>query len=77
MDFARRNGVTRIFLAKPAKRPIPFLAKKNIVMEVVRLPKDRQVTVVPLADSRINLAHCPTSYTVRRISLEVPPAAGM
>lgn len=46
VDFARRNGVTQIFLAKPAKRPIPFLARKNIVMEVVRLAKDRQVTVV-------------------------------
>jgi hypothetical protein len=38
--------LTHIFLAKPAKLPIPFLAKKNIVMEVVRLAKDRQMTVV-------------------------------
>ena len=51
VDFARRNGVTQIFLAKNRPSgPIPFLAKKNIVMEVVRLAKDRQVTVV--ADRR-------------------------
>ena len=46
VDFTRRNGVTQIFLAKPAKPAIPILAKRNFVMEVVRLAKDRQVTVV-------------------------------
>ncbi|MDP8988884.1 MAG: histidine kinase [Acidobacteriota bacterium] len=46
VDFARRNGVTQIFLAKPAKPAIPILAKRNFVMDVVRLAKDRQVTVV-------------------------------
>jgi two-component system, OmpR family, sensor histidine kinase KdpD len=51
VDFTRRNGITQIFLAKPAKPAIPILAKRNFVMEVVRLAKDRQVTVV--ADRRV------------------------
>ena len=46
VDFTRRNGVTQIFLAKPAKPTIPILGKRNFVMDVVRLAKDRQVTVV-------------------------------
>lgn len=46
VDFARRNAVTQIFLTKPAKPSIPFLGKKNLVMDVLRLAKDRQVTVV-------------------------------
>jgi two-component system sensor histidine kinase KdpD len=46
VDFTRRNGVTQIFLAKPAKPAIPILRKRNFVMDVVRLAKDRQVTVV-------------------------------
>ncbi len=46
VDFARRNGVTQIFLAKPPKRPIPLLNKKHIAMRVVDLAKDMQVTVV-------------------------------
>ncbi|MEX2262742.1 MAG: histidine kinase [Bryobacteraceae bacterium] len=46
VDFARRNGVTQIFLAKPAKRALPFLAKRDYVMKVVRLATDMQVTVV-------------------------------
>ncbi len=46
VDFTRRNGVTQIFLAKPAKAAIPLLGKRNFVMDVVRLAKDRQVTVV-------------------------------
>lgn len=46
VDFARRNGVTQIFLAKPPKRPFSWFMRKDLVMEVVRLAKDRQVTVV-------------------------------
>jgi two-component system sensor histidine kinase KdpD len=46
VDFARRNAVTQIFLAKPPKRSISFLGKRTFVMDVVRLAKDRQVTVV-------------------------------
>lgn len=46
VDFARRNGVTQIFLAKPPKRSFPLLYRKHIVMRVVDLAKDMQVTVV-------------------------------
>jgi two-component system sensor histidine kinase KdpD len=45
-DFARRNGVTQIFLAKPSKPSIPFLGKRHLVMDIVRLAKDRQIIVV-------------------------------
>jgi two-component system sensor histidine kinase KdpD len=46
VDFARRNAVTQIFLSKPPKRQFPFLGQRSVAMEVVRLAKDRQVTVV-------------------------------
>ena len=46
VDFARRNAVTQIFLAKPPKRQFPFLGPRSVAMDVVRLAKDRQVTVV-------------------------------
>lgn len=47
VDFARRNGVTQIFLAKPDARSLPMIGKKrHLVMDVVRLASDRQVTVV-------------------------------
>jgi two-component system sensor histidine kinase KdpD len=46
VDFARHNGVTQIFLAKPPKRFIPLLNKKHTAMRVVHLAKDMQVTVV-------------------------------
>lgn len=46
VDFARRNAVTQIFVAKPPKRHLPFLGPRNVAMDVVRLAKDRQVTVV-------------------------------
>jgi two-component system sensor histidine kinase KdpD len=37
VDFARRNGVTQIFLSKPPKRLIPWLNKKHTAMRVVHL----------------------------------------
>jgi len=46
VDFARRNAVTQIFLSKPPKRQFPFLGPRSVAMDVVRLAKDRQVTVV-------------------------------
>jgi two-component system, OmpR family, sensor histidine kinase KdpD len=45
-DFARRNGVTQMFLAKPSKRSFPFVGKRPLVMDIVRLAKDRQIIVV-------------------------------
>ena len=50
VDFARRNGVTQIFLAKPPRRSVAFLHKRQLAMRVVALAKDMQVTVV--ADRR-------------------------
>jgi two-component system sensor histidine kinase KdpD len=46
VDFARRNGVTQIFLSRPPKRTFPFIGKKHPVMDIVRMAQDRQVTVV-------------------------------
>ncbi len=46
VDFARRNAVTQIFLSKPPKSLFPLLSKTHIVMKVVALAKDMQVTVV-------------------------------
>ena len=50
VNFARRNSVTQTFLAKPPRRSIPLLTKSHMVMKVVRLAKDMQVTVI--ADRR-------------------------
>jgi len=43
--------VTQIFLSKPSKAAASVLGRRNFVMDVVRLAKDRQVTVV--ADRRL------------------------
>jgi two-component system, OmpR family, sensor histidine kinase KdpD len=52
LDFTRRNSVTQIFLSKPSRAAAPVLGRRNFVMDVVRMAKDRQVTVV--ADRRLN-----------------------
>lgn len=46
VDFARRNGVTQIFLAKPRKRVLPLLQKRQTAMRTVALAKDMQVIIV-------------------------------
>ncbi|HTS74582.1 MAG TPA: sensor histidine kinase KdpD [Bryobacteraceae bacterium] len=46
VQFARENGIVQIFLSKPANRPIGWMRKNDLVMQVVRLADDRQVTVV-------------------------------
>jgi two-component system sensor histidine kinase KdpD len=46
VDFARQHAVTQIFLSKPQARALPFLRKNDLVMQIVRLATDRQVTVV-------------------------------
>jgi two-component system sensor histidine kinase KdpD len=46
VDFARRNGVTQIFLAKPRKRILPLLQKRQTAMRAVDLAKDMQVIIV-------------------------------
>jgi len=50
VHFAHTNSVTQIFLAKPPRSWIPFFLQKRMVMKVIRLAKDIQVTVV--ADRR-------------------------
>jgi two-component system sensor histidine kinase KdpD len=51
VDFARRNAVTQIFVAKPPRPGLRFLSKRQLAMRVVRLAKNMQVTVV--ADRRL------------------------
>jgi two-component system, OmpR family, sensor histidine kinase KdpD len=46
VDFARQNGVTQIFVSKPARRKIHFFASHDFAMKVVRLATDMQVSVV-------------------------------
>jgi len=46
VDFARRNGVTQIFLAKPRRRLLPLLQKRQTAMRAVALAKDMQVIIV-------------------------------
>ena len=50
VDFARRNAVTQIFLARPPKRAFSIQNKNHEAMKVVRLAHEMQVTVV--ADRR-------------------------
>ena len=50
VGFAHTNGVTQIYLAKPPRSAIPFLLRRQLVMQIVRLATDIQVTVV--ADRR-------------------------
>jgi two-component system, OmpR family, sensor histidine kinase KdpD len=46
VEFARRNGVTQIFVGKPARKRVPFFAARDFAMKVVSLAPDMQVSVV-------------------------------
>ena len=46
VDFARRNGVTQILVAKPRRRSPWLFYKRETAMRVVELATDMQVTVV-------------------------------
>ena len=46
VDFARRNGVTQILVAKPRRRSPWLLYRRTTAMRVVALATDMQVTVV-------------------------------
>ena len=46
VEFARRNGVTQIFLAKPRKRVLPLFQKRQTAMRTVALAQDMQVIIV-------------------------------
>ena len=45
-DFARRNQVTQIFLARPVLRSGKLPFRSNLVRNIVRLAQDMQITVV-------------------------------
>ena len=46
VEFARLNGVTQLFLSRPAAGGWPMFGRRNLVQEIVRLASDMQVTIV-------------------------------
>jgi two-component system sensor histidine kinase KdpD len=46
VDFARRNEITQIFLARPSERAWMPAFNQNLVQRIVRLAKDMQVVIV-------------------------------
>ena len=46
VDFARRNGVTQLFLARPKRRGLRIVMRGNLAHQVVELARDMQVTIV-------------------------------
>ncbi len=46
VEFARANGVTQIFLPRPARRLLPVLSRRHTTMRIVAEAHDMQVTVV-------------------------------
>ena len=46
VEFARLNGVTQLFLARPAEGRWSAFGGRNLVQQVVRLARDMQVIIV-------------------------------
>jgi two-component system sensor histidine kinase KdpD len=46
LEFARLNGVTQLFLARPAEPRFATFLRPNLVHQVVALARDLQVTIV-------------------------------
>jgi two-component system, OmpR family, sensor histidine kinase KdpD len=46
VEFARLNGITHLFLARPRKSQWPAVLGRNLVQQVVRLAQDMQVIIV-------------------------------
>ncbi len=46
VDFARVQGITQIFLARPRQTRWPQPFGRNFVQQVVRMARDMQVTIV-------------------------------
>ena len=46
VEFAHRNGITQIFLARPDRRTWPQTLRRNLVQKIVALAGDMQVTIV-------------------------------
>ena len=55
VEFARLNGVTHLFLARPSTGRWPAFGGRNLVQQVVRLARDMQVIIV--ADRSKQQAH--------------------
>jgi two-component system sensor histidine kinase KdpD len=50
VDFARRNQVTQIYLARPRERmPLPWLLR-NLVQKIASLARDMQIVIVSERD---------------------------
>jgi two-component system, OmpR family, sensor histidine kinase KdpD len=46
VDFARRNQVTQIYLARPREQtPLPWLSR-NLVQKIASLARDMQIVIV-------------------------------
>ena len=46
VDFARRNGVTQLFLARPKERGLRAIFRRSLAHRVVQVARDMQVTIV-------------------------------
>lgn len=46
VDFARRNQITQIFVARPRERPWLPLLERDLVQKIVSLAKDMQIVIV-------------------------------
>ncbi|HEV2245129.1 MAG TPA: histidine kinase [Terriglobia bacterium] len=46
VSFARRQGITQIFLLRTRKRNLPAVFGRNLVQQIVWLARDTQVTIV-------------------------------
>ena len=46
VDFARRNGVTQLFLARPKDQGLRTILRRNLAQQVVQLAREMEVTVV-------------------------------
>jgi two-component system sensor histidine kinase KdpD len=52
VEFARLNGITHLFVARPAQSQKPSLLGKTLVQEIVHLARDMQVMIVADRGSR-------------------------
>src|SRR5579864_9137865 len=52
VEFARLNGITHLFVARPAKHQKPKPFRRTLVQDVVRLARDMQVMIVADHGSR-------------------------
>jgi len=46
VDFARRNQITQLFLARPRPRPWPVSLRRDLVQRIVSCARDLQIVIV-------------------------------